>query len=57
MDLIEEVKQILDGIDRESCDGTENQWWETSSGAEFGKERLDLVIEAIEKHYKDKRCG
>lgn len=53
-DLIEQVKIILDGIDRESCDGTENQWWETSGGAEFGRQRLEEVIEAIKNYYKDK---
>lgn len=35
--IIDNVRSILDGIDREE---TENGWWETSIGAKFGKERL-----------------
>jgi len=48
-DLINEVKAILYGIDMESCDDDKG-WWETSCGAEFGKEKLERVIEAIKKY-------
>ena len=45
--LIASVKEILKGIDElegESDDG----WWETSTGAEFGYNKLEDVIIAIE---------
>lgn len=54
-DLIEKVKQILVGIDAESCDrskyvdGKDVSWWETSTGAEFGKQKLEEVTKAIEE--------
>lgn len=47
-DLMQEVEQILAGIDKtesESADG----WWETSAGSAFGAERLKLVMAAINR--------
>lgn len=45
--LIEKVKSILAGIDEdEVC--SDSGWWETSTGAEFGKRKLEAVIAAIE---------
>ena len=43
--LFEDIKNILDGIDR--TDDEEDGWWETSTGAEFGKEKLGLIEIAI----------
>jgi len=56
--LIEEVKQILSGIDSDSCESNGNLdkegWWETSTGAEFGAEKLEAVIKVIKKHCEEK---
>jgi hypothetical protein len=43
-----EVEQILDGIDRQETDKPSG-WWETSTGAEFGKERLRLIRDAFKQ--------
>jgi hypothetical protein len=56
--LIEEVKQILDGINKDSlytdAEGETLGWWETSCGVEFGAEKLEAVINAIKKHCEEK---
>lgn len=52
-DLIEQVKVILNGIDKDEC-YDDNGWWGTLGGAEFGKKRLEEVIEAIKKHCEEK---
>jgi hypothetical protein len=46
-DIIKRIKKILEGIDETE---TESQfgWWETSSGAEFGKRKLDELIKLIQ---------
>lgn len=47
--LIENIKELLKGIDQtenESNDG----WWETDEGAEFGKDKLNMLIELIENN-------
>jgi len=41
-----DIDEILYGIDMTSRDD-ENGWWETSTGVEFGAERLSLVRSAI----------
>lgn len=40
------IKEILDGIDRDQAD---DGWWETSTGVEFGSQKLEEVLEYIEK--------
>ena len=45
--LIDEIKKILEGIDATEIE-SENGWWETSSDAYFGAEKLQQVIDAIE---------
>ena len=53
--LIENIKELLKGIDQtenESDDG----WWETSTGAEFGRNRLNMLIELIENN-SAKKCN
>jgi hypothetical protein len=46
-DVVREVIVILDGIDMAETD-SEKGWWETSAGAEFGKNKL-AQIQAIEQ--------
>jgi len=45
--LIEKIKEILSGIDETEID-SDAGWWETSTGAEFGFNKLEDVIVAIE---------
>lgn len=40
------ARRILDGIDDDECSRNEG-WWETSTGANFGAERLALLVAAI----------
>ena len=49
--LIDELKAILDGIDKTECE-SEDGWWETSVGADFGAKKLEEVIAAVERHLK-----
>jgi hypothetical protein len=42
--LMPRILEILDGIDRSEIDHPEG-WWETSTGVEFGAERLRLLDE------------
>lgn len=52
---LEQIKAILEGIDKtegESDDG----WWETSSGAEFGAKQL-AAIEALFSHGTSEEQG
>ena len=44
-----EIKECLNGIDQDECD-TNDGWWETSKGAEFGAKKLKEVMDIIEKH-------
>lgn len=43
--LITKIEAILDGIDRE--DSEPGGWWETSTGREFGEQKLKEVADAI----------
>jgi hypothetical protein len=47
MSIIEQVKELLKGIDQQEID-SENGWWETSTGAAFGAEKLRSLIALIE---------
>lgn len=40
------ITEILKGIDKQECD---NGWWETSTGADFGKDCLSKVCDAIDQ--------
>lgn len=42
--MLDVVTSILDGIDRIELD---DGWWETSTGAEFGKEKLEEIRAAM----------
>ena len=44
MSLIEQIKELLKGIDETELNGG---WWETSTGAEFGAEKLKELIALI----------
>ena len=47
MDEIEKViNEVLDGIDKTE---TEGGWWETSTGAEFGKEKREELITKLKQ--------
>ena len=45
----EELNTILEGIDEEETHN-EKGWWETSLGAEFGREVKVLIIKLIEQN-------
>lgn len=47
--LIENIKELLKGIDQTDS-GSNDGWWETSVGAEFGRDRLNKLIELIESN-------
>ena len=47
------ILQILDGIDKTQTE-YENGWWETSAGAEFGKNKLEELLVFLDKTLKDK---
>lgn len=40
--LLQQIEEILSGIDNTEVE-SEHGWWETSTGAEFGKERLEKI--------------
>lgn len=48
-DLIEQIKYLLKGID-ETETGSDNGWWETSFGAEFGAGKLKELIDLIRRN-------
>jgi hypothetical protein len=41
-ELLIKIEEILKGIDKTEIDAEEG-WWETSTGAEFGAERLRQI--------------
>jgi hypothetical protein len=45
-ELLAEVLEILKGIETEEL-LDDKAWWETSLGAEFGRERIVLIKEAF----------
>ena len=45
--LISALKEVLKGIDQTECD-SEDGWWETSCGADFGAKKLQHVIGLVE---------
>lgn len=52
MNIIEQIKLILYGIDRTETDSPEG-WWETSDGAQFGTRKLEEIIQAIEQNERE----
>ncbi|EPA8519147.1 hypothetical protein ACQ686_005052 [Klebsiella aerogenes] len=49
--MFDVVTSILDGIDRTELD---DGWWETSAGAEFGREKLEEIRSCMIKKSADK---
>lgn len=47
-DLVERVEKILEGIDQEETT-YKLGWWETSTGAEFGKKKLSDLIQLLKE--------
>ncbi len=45
MNIIEQIKTILDGIDRDETH--DEGWWETSKGVQYGTQKLAEVLEAV----------
>jgi hypothetical protein len=45
-ELESKIRELLKGIDKDECEDDDG-WWETSSGAKFGKDKLDRLIELI----------
>lgn len=45
-EILKAIEEILDGIDRDEMD---DGWWPTSTGVEFGKERLTKIRQLFEK--------
>ena len=43
----DKLDKILDGIDRTEDDN--NGWWETSTGAEFGKMKKQEILDIIDE--------
>lgn len=42
-----EVRELFRGIDEQEIDG--EGWWETSTGAKFGKQRLEALIALLDE--------
>ena len=52
--LLNEIKNILEGIDKTEVEDV-NGWWETSTGAEFGRDvmrKITILIEGWETRNK-----
>jgi len=46
LELFDSIKTVLKGIDQTETD-TEQGWWETSTGAEFGWRKMEELKELI----------
>ena len=44
--LVAGIREILAGIDTTETESSEG-WWETSDGAEFGRSKLDELVEFV----------
>lgn len=47
----DKIREILKGIDKDQCESEEG-WWETSKGAEFGKRKLEDIIKLLKGETK-----
>ena len=45
--LVLQIRELLKGIDECEID-TDDGWWETSVGAEFGRKKLEELIALVE---------
>jgi hypothetical protein len=50
--LLDAVLQELDGIDKTESED-ENGWWETSTGADFGVEKLQEIRNLFDEFEED----
>ena len=50
---MDKINEILKGIDKDQC-SSDDGWWETSSGAEFGANKLKEVQDLVKKLNKHK---
>jgi hypothetical protein len=41
-DILKQIEEILAGIDKTETDDDKG-WWETSTGAKFGKDKLNQI--------------
>ena len=48
-ELIEKIKDLLKGIDETEVE-SEDGWWETSTGAEFGRQKLEAIIDLVKSY-------
>jgi hypothetical protein len=55
-ELLNKILKILEGINKEQTE-SENGWWETSIGAEFGKKKLEEITSLFVKSTKTIRVG
>lgn len=55
-ELLEEIEQILLGIDQTEVE-SEQGWWETSTGVEFGFSKLQAIRDAFARKAADSREG
>jgi len=51
--LEDKINQILEGIDTDQLDEEVEGWWETSTGAKFGANKLKELQECVAKEVKD----
>ena len=49
MKTLEELNEILKGINKDHCED-DSGWWETSGGAKFGARKLKEVQDLVKKH-------
>lgn len=47
-EILIEIENILDGIDKCECDDDAG-WWETSRGAAFGAKKLEEILSLFRK--------
>jgi len=52
MELEGIVEKVLKGIDLEEIE-SEDGWWETSIGAEFGKRKKEELLKSLRYHLID----
>lgn len=45
-EIADKIKEILKGIDKDGCE-TNDGWWETPTGAEFGSKKLKEIIDFV----------
>lgn len=49
MQLIKQIEKILEGIDKTETED-KNGWWETSTGAKFGAQKLEELKKLIREN-------